>query len=125
MTSRLRPEPDGHITCPTCADHRSDVRCHTHDAMYCDTCHPCPHRVSNVTPDGDTELTAREAADLFGLPIRTIYEWTRRRRLTPSRLLIGPGRNGHTPLYRLAEVADLAATRHANNPPNNPPNPQV
>lgn len=62
----------------------------------------------------DRDVTAPEAAALFGLDVDLIHQWARRRKLTAVARIRGRGRGGRgVPVYRLSEVARLAAERHA------------
>lgn len=72
-----------------------------------------------MTPDfEELEVTSREAADLFGIPVERIYRWRTQKVITPARYLAGPGSPGRgsrggTPVYRLAEIAEVVHKRHA------------
>lgn len=61
----------------------------------------------------DRDVSATQAAELFGIPADWIHKWRYRGYLTPSGILDGRGRTGRVPLYRLSEVAKLIADRHA------------
>lgn len=58
-------------------------------------------------------VSATEAAELFGIPADWIHKWKYRHKLMPYGAVHGPSSNATVPLYRLADVAQLVADRHA------------
>ncbi len=61
----------------------------------------------------DRDVTAAEAARIFGIPASTIHKWRERGKVTPCLVMRGAGRRGEQPLFRLSEVAGVVADRHA------------
>ncbi len=55
----------------------------------------------NRIPDGETLLTPREVADIFGVDPKTVTRWAKAGKLTSIRTLGGHRR------YRKSEVDDL------------------
>lgn len=57
-------------------------------------------------------VTTAEAAELLGVPQKTIGSWKTRKRIMPIKVIPGPGRGGMVDVYLLAELEPRAEAYH-------------
>lgn len=57
-------------------------------------------------------VTTAEAAQLLGVPQKTIGSWKTRKRIMPVKVIPGPGRGGTVDVYALAELQPKADEYH-------------
>lgn len=71
-----------------------------------------PDQRPNPDPVAPTLVTTAEAAQLLGVPQKTIGSWKTRKRIMPVKIIPGPGRGGTVDVYALAELQPKADEYH-------------